>query len=120
MVRPHGRLWRTCAAVADDRPMPQRWPRLARGRMQPVQDPGKPSARRPIRRPRDPPIWKLEASFKCRSCRKGRYAPPVHMIKLTATQEITPYKWVHPAEERSGETIPVRLFPRNKLASQWQ
>jgi hypothetical protein len=52
------------------------------------------------RRPRDTPIWTLEASFKCRSCRKGRYAPPVHMIKLTATQEITPYKWVHPAEER--------------------
>jgi hypothetical protein len=40
-----------------------------------------------IRRPRDTPIWKLEASFKCRSCKKGRYAPPVHMIKLTATQE---------------------------------
>jgi hypothetical protein len=30
-----------------------------------------------IRRPRDTPIWKLEASLKCRSCRKGRYAPPV-------------------------------------------
>ena len=36
-----------------------------------------------IRRPRDTPIWKLEAALKCRSCRKGRYAPPVHMIKLT-------------------------------------
>src|SRR3979411_2095608 len=35
------------------------------------------------RRPRDTPIWKLEAALKCRSCRKGRYAPPVHMIKLT-------------------------------------
>lgn len=53
-----------------------------------------------IRRRRETPIWKLEASFKCRSYRKGRYAPPVHMIKLTATQEITPYKWVHPDEER--------------------
>jgi hypothetical protein len=50
--------------------------------------------------PRDTPIWKLEAALKCRSCKKGRYAPPVHMIKLTATQEITPYKWVHPDEER--------------------
>ena len=29
------------------------------------------------------PFWKLEASLKCRSCRKGRYAPPVRMIKLT-------------------------------------
>ena len=53
-----------------------------------------------IRRPRDTPIWKLEASLKCRSCRNGRYAPPVHMIKLTETREITPYLWVHPDEER--------------------
>jgi hypothetical protein len=53
-----------------------------------------------IRRPRDTPIWKLEASLKCRSCRKGRYAPPVHMLKLTETREITPYLWVHPNEER--------------------
>ena len=37
-------------------------------------------------------------SRKCRSCRKGRYAPPVHMIKLTETREITPYKWGHPDE----------------------
>jgi hypothetical protein len=36
-----------------------------------------------IRRQRNTPIWKLEAALKCRSCRKGRYAPPVHMIKLT-------------------------------------
>ena len=53
-----------------------------------------------IRRPRDTPIWKLEASLKCRSCKKGRVAPPVRMIKLTAEREITPYKWVHPDEER--------------------
>src|SRR3979490_1421762 len=44
-----------------------------------------------IRRPRDTPIWKLEAALKCRSCEKGRYAPPVHMIKLTETREITPF-----------------------------
>jgi hypothetical protein len=53
-----------------------------------------------IRRPRDTPIWKLEAALKCRSCKKGRYAPPVHIIKLTETREITPYPWVHPDEER--------------------
>jgi len=41
-----------------------------------------------------------EASLKCRSCRKGRTAPPVHMIKLTDAPEITPYKWMHPEEER--------------------
>ena len=46
------------------------------------------------------PLWKLEASFKCRSCRKGRYAPPVHMIRLTPKREIAPYKWVHPDEDR--------------------
>jgi hypothetical protein len=53
-----------------------------------------------IRRPRDTPLWKLEASLKCRSCRKGRNAPPVHMIKLTETREVTRYRWVHPDEER--------------------
>src|SRR6266849_6442209 len=41
-----------------------------------------------IRRPRDTPIWKLEAALKCRSCRKGHYAPSVHMIKLTETREM--------------------------------
>jgi len=51
-----------------------------------------------IRRPSDTPIWKLEASLKCRSCRKGRYAPPVHMIKVTATRETAPCRWVHPDE----------------------
>jgi hypothetical protein len=50
----------------------------------------------PFRRPRN----QLEAALKCRSCRKGRYAPPVHMIKLTETREITPYLWGHPDEER--------------------
>jgi hypothetical protein len=49
-----------------------------------------------IRRPRNTPIWKLEAALKCRSCKKGRYAPPVHMIKLTMERGITPYPWVHP------------------------
>jgi hypothetical protein len=26
--------------------------------------------------------------------------PPVHIIKLTETREITPYLWVHPDEEQ--------------------
>jgi hypothetical protein len=61
--------------------------------------------------------------FKCNRCKQGESAAgfdppgarypdleargraempvmPVHMIKLTATQEITPYQWVHPDEER--------------------
>src|SRR3954468_9979479 len=53
-----------------------------------------------IRRPRDTPIWKLEAALKCRSCRTRRYSPPVRMIKLTEQQELSPYVWVHPSEER--------------------
>jgi hypothetical protein len=38
--------------------------------------------------------------LKCRTCGTRRYEPPVHMIKLTETREITPYRWVHPDEER--------------------
>jgi hypothetical protein len=53
-----------------------------------------------IRRPRDTPIWKLEGSFRCRSCGTRRYKPPVHMIKLTVERKIAPYVWVHPSEER--------------------
>src|SRR4051812_14696691 len=52
-----------------------------------------------IRRPRDTPIWKLEAALKCRSCQKGRRAPSVHMIKLTETREIPTYHWDHPEED---------------------
>jgi len=87
------------ATISDDRPMPQRRPGLARGGVQPLQT----RASLPlnaIRRPRDTSICKLEAALKSWSCRKGRYAPPVHMVKLIATQAITPYKSVHPDAER--------------------
>jgi hypothetical protein len=40
-----------------------------------------------------------EAALKCRSCKKGRYAPPVHMIKLTQAREIAAYAWVHPDDD---------------------
>ena len=53
-----------------------------------------------IRRPRNTPIWKLEAALKCRSCRTPRYSPPVRMIKLTKQRELSPYVLVHPGEER--------------------
>jgi hypothetical protein len=53
-----------------------------------------------IRRARDTSIWKLEPSFRCRSCGTRRYKPPVRMIKLTEQREITPYEGVHPDEER--------------------
>jgi hypothetical protein len=48
---------------------------------------------------RRPPI-RSEASLKCRSFWKGRYAPPVHMIRLTEQRQTVPYVWVHPDEER--------------------
>jgi hypothetical protein len=53
-----------------------------------------------IRRPRNTPIWKLEAALKCRSCATPRYAPPVHLIRLTTEQKIAPYPWVHPDDDR--------------------
>ena len=37
-----------------------------------------------IRRPRDTPIWKLEASLKRRSCRRGRWTPPVRINDYAA------------------------------------
>jgi hypothetical protein len=40
--------------------------------------------------------------LKCRSCRKGRYAPPVHMIRLTEERQTVPYVWVHPDEDATG------------------
>jgi hypothetical protein len=52
-----------------------------------------------IRRPRDTPIWKLETALKCRSCKKGRYAPPMHMIMLTQERDLAPYAWVHPDDD---------------------
>jgi hypothetical protein len=58
-----------------------------------------------VRRPRDTPIWKLESALKCRSCKKGRYAPPVHTIKLTMEREITHYPWVHLDEDDRGELL---------------
>jgi hypothetical protein len=52
-----------------------------------------------IRRPRDTPIWKLEAALKCRSCRKGRYAASAHdQADCDAGDQV--YHWVHPDEER--------------------
>jgi hypothetical protein len=52
-----------------------------------------------IRRPRNTPIWKLEAALKCQSCRTPRHSPPVHMIKLTQQREIAPYAWVRPDDD---------------------
>jgi hypothetical protein len=53
-----------------------------------------------ICRRQDAPLWKLQASFKCRSCRNAGYILPVHMIRLMAMREVTPYKWGHLNKER--------------------
>jgi hypothetical protein len=53
-----------------------------------------------IRRPLDTPVWKLEAGLRCRSCATPRYKPPVRLVKLTETQEINPYPFDRPGNER--------------------
>jgi hypothetical protein len=53
-----------------------------------------------VRRPRNTPMWKLEVTLKCRSCRTPRYSPPVHMIRLTEIREIAPYLCVHSDDDR--------------------
>jgi hypothetical protein len=50
------------------------------------------------------PIGKLEAALKCRLCKKRRYAPPVHMIKLTLEREIKP------CAARMGHGLALRKF----------
>src|SRR6266849_4067331 len=99
MVDPDGRLWWASATVSDDRAMSQWRLRLARSRIAICET----IASIPldaIRRPRDTPIWKLEGSFRCRSCGTRRYKPPLHLIKLTQEREVAPYVWVHPDDER--------------------
>jgi hypothetical protein len=49
-----------------------------------------------VRRPRDAPMWKLEAQLNAGPA--GR--PPLRMIRLTKKQRIAPYVWVHPDDER--------------------
>jgi hypothetical protein len=99
MVDPNGGLWRACAAFADKSASVSMSVSAFLRSNATVENSCEPSLDA-VRRPRDTPIWKLEASLKCRSCPKGRYAPPVHTIKLTETREITPYPWVRPDEER--------------------
>ena len=54
--------------------------------MQPLQD--RASLLSAIRQPRNTPLCEGNAA----PARRG--GPPVHMIKLTVTREITPYQWV--------------------------
>jgi hypothetical protein len=45
-----------------------------------------------VRRSRDTPVWKLEGSFRCRSCGNRRYRPPVHMIKVASSQKLRDFR----------------------------
>jgi hypothetical protein len=54
-----------------------------------------------VQRPRDTPIWKVEAALNADHA--ARAAMPARaVIKLTERKEITPYKWVHPDEDDRG------------------
>jgi len=82
-----------------DAASPSRATRLVGGEVPSVRNQGQ----HPPRCDPPPPQYtdlEVEASLKCRSCRKGKYPPPVHMIRLTEQREVTPYVWVHPDEER--------------------
>lgn len=61
-----------------------------------------------------------EAAQKCRSCRKGRYAPPVHMVKLTEAREITPYRWVHPDDDLRLPQAPLIICFANFSVIGWR
>jgi hypothetical protein len=43
-----------------------------------------------VRRPRGPPIWKLEASLQCRACSPPRYAPQEQLVRLDKEPKIAP------------------------------
>ena len=90
-------LWRIRAAVANDRAPSPRRTRLARGRIQSLQDAGEPAARRA------PPTARyavVEAGGIVEMPvmpERPLGAAGAH-VKLTERQEITPYKWVRPSE----------------------
>lgn len=52
-----------------------------------------------VRRPRDTPVWKLEASFRCEQCGNIRYRPPVRLIRLTQERSVSRLPWVHPDDD---------------------
>jgi hypothetical protein len=91
-------VWSIHAAIPKYRLVSQRRVRLARCWVPSLQERAFRSTRSGVHV--IPQSGKLEAALKCRSCRTPRYSPPVHMINLTETREITPYVWVHPDEER--------------------
>ena len=82
-----------------DRPSHHQPSGRASGRIQSLQSPGEPAARCNRQAPG-------HSALEARSIPEvpvlpeGPVCPPVRMIKLTYRQKITPYRWVHPSEER--------------------
>jgi hypothetical protein len=54
---------------------------------------------------RDRPVWKLEAPFQCRPCKKHRGAPPVEIIKLIKMHEIVPHKSEYAQEDETPRCL---------------
>ena len=52
-----------------------------------------------IRRPRDTPIWKLEAALKCRSCKKGDTRRPFTWSNRRKSGRLRPIPWVPPDDD---------------------
>jgi hypothetical protein len=52
---------------------------------------------------------------------KTRHPPPVHLIKPAEMREITPYRWVHPDEERRdriaarGKSVDFAGYPNESM-----
>jgi hypothetical protein len=44
--------------------------------------------------------WRPYSYVGIRVSTRAGYAPPLHMVRLTETREVTPYPWVHPDEGR--------------------
>jgi hypothetical protein len=73
-------FWGTGSALANHRAMSEWWLRLLEVKCSRCETLASISLFA-VRRPRNAPIWKLEAALKSRSCRTPRYSPPVHMIQ---------------------------------------
>jgi hypothetical protein len=72
-----------------------------------------------VRRPRNTPIWKLEAALECRSCRTPRYSPPVRMIKLTKQREVDRICGCIRTSRGEGAALRYLRDPRTPRAALW-
>jgi hypothetical protein len=70
-----------------------------------------------IRRPRNTPVWKLEASLSCRRCAPFvRRRPQTILIKLTKAKGSTSYAWRHPPRRTGIEGACRTRWPSAPLS----